>query len=271
QRSDARAGRDIGEASGAISALPLVHYPANTTLPKGRFSIRWRRASAASSSLYARSTTGFTLPDVNSGRMVAQAAALIARDCANREKPLMLALPDQVRDIDRRRAPSRVSQRGQNATEGKRGERVTRQGTAHAVDDDIRSAASREASDAIGETLRREIDDIVEAEGTCLLGFGRVGRRRNRFRRALRAGQLGNGVTDRAADGRRQDGFAWLEARLRERNLRRQIGDRHAAGGCIIDGVRDDAQIFLAYSDPLAVGTVFGNTVRAGEHDPGAF
>src|SRR5437899_9382098 len=47
------------------------------------------------------------------------------------------APPDQVRDIDRRLAPCRVSQRGQNATEGKRSERVTRQGTAHAVDDDI--------------------------------------------------------------------------------------------------------------------------------------
>src|SRR5438477_8168082 len=73
------------------------------------------------------------------------------------------ALPDQVRDIDRRRAPSRVSQRGQIATEGKRGERVTRQGTAHAVDDDIHPTASRDASDANAETLRREIDDIVEA------------------------------------------------------------------------------------------------------------
>src|SRR5438309_10838095 len=129
------------------------------------------------------------------------------------------ALPDQVRDIDRRRAPSRVSQRGQNATEGKRGERVTRQGTAHAVDDDIRSAASRQASDALSETLRGEIDDVVETQGPCLLGFGRVGRRRNNSRRALSASQLGDGVTDRAADGRRQDGLTWPEARLRERNL----------------------------------------------------
>src|SRR2546422_235606 len=66
-------------------------YPTNTTRPKGRSSIRWRRASAAWSSLYARSTTGFTLPEVSSGRMMAQAAALIACDCANSEKPLMLA------------------------------------------------------------------------------------------------------------------------------------------------------------------------------------
>src|SRR5205807_4101105 len=36
-------------------------------------------------------TTGFTLPEVSSGRMMAQAAALIACDCANSEKPLMLA------------------------------------------------------------------------------------------------------------------------------------------------------------------------------------
>src|SRR2546425_1221468 len=34
------------------------------------------------------------------------------------------APPDQVRDIHRRLAPCRVSQRGQNATDGKRGERV---------------------------------------------------------------------------------------------------------------------------------------------------
>src|SRR2546426_134307 len=81
-----------------------------------------------------------------------------------REATHARVLPDQVRDVDRRLAPCRVSQRGQNAAEGKRGERVTRQGTAHAVDDDIHPAASREASDAIGETLRREIDDIVEAQ-----------------------------------------------------------------------------------------------------------
>jgi hypothetical protein len=43
------------------------------------------------------------------------------------------------------------------------------------------------------------------------------------------------------------------------------------SGGCIIDGVRDDAQIFVAHRDPLAVGAVFGDTVRAGEHDAGAF
>jgi len=148
---------------------------------------------------------------------------------------------------------------------------VTRQGTAHAVDDDIHPAASREASDAISETLRREIDDIVEAQGSCLLGFGRLGRRRNRFRRALRAGQLGDGVTDRATDRWRQHGLAWLEARLRERNLRRQIGDRHAAGGGIIDVVRDQAQIFAVHGDPLAVGSVFRDTIRTGEHDPVAF
>src|SRR5207253_921361 len=69
----------------------LRDYPSNTTRPKGRSSIRWRRASAASCSLYARSTTGSTLPEVSSGRMMAQAAALIACDCANSEKPLMLA------------------------------------------------------------------------------------------------------------------------------------------------------------------------------------
>src|SRR5207245_11100734 len=108
--------------------------------------------------------------------------------------------PDKVREIDRRLSACRVSQRGERATEGKRGERVTRQGAAHAVDDDIHTAASREASDAISETLRGEIDDIVEAQGPCLLGFGRVGRRRNSTRRALSARQLGDGVTNRAAD-----------------------------------------------------------------------
>src|SRR6266404_4114520 len=68
-----------------------VDNPANTTLPKGRSSIRWRRAAAASSSLYARSTTGFTLPEVSSGRMTAHAAAFVACDRASREKPLKLA------------------------------------------------------------------------------------------------------------------------------------------------------------------------------------
>src|SRR5437016_14557325 len=74
-----------------------------------------------------------------------------------REATHARALPDQVRDIDRRLAPCRVSQRGQDATHGKRGDRVTRQGTAHAVDGDIHPAASRQASDAIGETLRRDV------------------------------------------------------------------------------------------------------------------
>ena len=58
----------------------LRDYPSNTTRPKGRSSIKWRRASVASSSLYARSTTGFTLPEVSSGRMAAHAAAFVACD-----------------------------------------------------------------------------------------------------------------------------------------------------------------------------------------------
>jgi hypothetical protein len=33
----------------------------------------------------------------------------------------------------------------------------------------------------------------------------------------------------------------------------------------------DDAEIFVAHRDPLAVGAVLSDTVRAGEHDPGAF
>src|SRR5207245_8391832 len=66
-------------------------YLTNTTRPKGRSSIRCRRASAASSSLYARSRIGFTLPELSSGKLVAHAAALTICDCANREKPLMLA------------------------------------------------------------------------------------------------------------------------------------------------------------------------------------
>ncbi len=34
---------------------------------------------------------------------------------------------------------------------------------------------------------------------------------------------------------------------------------------------QDEAEIFVAHRNPLAVGAVFGDTVRAGEHDPGAF
>src|SRR5437016_1871846 len=71
--------------------IAFMAYLTNTTRPKGRSSIRCRRASAASSSLYARSRIGFTLPELSSGKMVAHAAALTICDCANREKPLMLA------------------------------------------------------------------------------------------------------------------------------------------------------------------------------------
>ena len=74
----------------AGSRTTASDYPTNTTLPKGRSSIRWRRASAASSSLKVRSTIGFTRPEVSSDRIVAHAAALIACDCAKRLKPLIV-------------------------------------------------------------------------------------------------------------------------------------------------------------------------------------
>src|SRR2546425_5584451 len=101
----------------------------------------------------------------------------------------------------------------------------------------------------------------------CLLGLGRVGRRGNRLPRALGSGQLGDRITDRATDRRCQNGLATLEARLSEGNLRRQIGNRNSSGGRIIDVVRDQAEIFAAHGDPLAVGSVFKDTVRTGEHD----
>ena len=67
-----------------------VHQGVNTTLPKGRSSTRWRRASAAAS-LWVRSTIGFTRPEVSSDTIVAHAAARIAGECAKRLKPRMLA------------------------------------------------------------------------------------------------------------------------------------------------------------------------------------
>ena len=73
----------------------------------------------------------------------------------------------------------------------KRGERLTRQGTGDAVDDNIHPSARRDAGDAVSETLRGEIDDIIKAQGPSLLGLGRVGRRRNRLRRALRCAPTG--------------------------------------------------------------------------------
>src|SRR5438445_1474162 len=96
----------------------------------------------------------------------------------------------------------------------KGGERLTCQRTADAVDDNIHAASPRNAGDAISETVRGEIDDIVKAEGPCLLGLGWVGRRRDRLRCALGSGQLRDSVTDRATDCRRQNALAGLEARL---------------------------------------------------------
>ena len=79
--------------------------------------------------------------------------------------------------------------------------------------------------------------------------------------------QLGDCVNDGATDRRRQNGLAGLEARLRESNLRHQIGNRNTASGYVIDVVRDEAEIFLAHRDPLAIGSVFRDAVRTSEHD----
>ena len=67
----------------------------------------------------------------------------------------------------------------------KRGKRLTGQRTADAVDDNVRAAVSRDASDPISESLCREIDDIAKTKGPCTLGLGRVGRRGNRLSRAF--------------------------------------------------------------------------------------
>ena len=91
---------------------------------------------------------------------------------------------------------------------------LTREGPADALDDKIYASASRDAGDAVGQALGREIDDIVKPKGTCLLGLGRVGGRRDRLAGALRSSQLGDRIADRAPDGRRQDRLARFEARL---------------------------------------------------------
>ncbi len=111
---------------------------------------------------------------------------------------------------------------------------------------------------------------MFEAKGPCSLRLGRVGRRRNRLACALGAGQLGDGIPDRPADRRSQNGLARLEARLREGNLRRQIGDRKTSRGDVIDPVRDGTKIFGARGEPLGVGSVLRDTVGTGEHDPRA-
>ena len=64
----------------------------------------------------------------------------------------------------------------QDTIERERGERLTRQRTADAVDDDVHAGASRDAGDAISETLRREIDDMLKTKGARSLRFGRAGR-----------------------------------------------------------------------------------------------
>ena len=80
---------------------------------------------------------------------------------------------------------------------------LTRQGTADALDDNIHAAASRDAGDAVGEALGREIDDIVKPKGPCLRGLGRVGGRRDRLAGALGSSQLSDCIADRASDRRR--------------------------------------------------------------------
>jgi hypothetical protein len=63
----------------------------------------------------------------------------------------------------------------QDTIERERGERLTRQCTADALDDDIHAAASRDAGNAMSEILRGEIDDMFKTKGTRLLRFGRAG------------------------------------------------------------------------------------------------
>src|SRR2546430_12082148 len=63
------------------------------------------------------------------------------------------AFPDYVGDIDRRVPSRRISEGSQHTMDRKGGERLTRQGTADAVDDNVHAAAPRDAGDAISETL----------------------------------------------------------------------------------------------------------------------
>ena len=86
------------------------------------------------------------------------------------------AFPDQVGDVDRRLTARRISQGRQDTLERERGERLTRQCTADALDDDIHAAASRDAGDAVSEILGREIDDMFKTKGARSLRFGRAGR-----------------------------------------------------------------------------------------------
>src|SRR2546429_998772 len=183
-----------------------------------------------------------------------------------REATHARALPDQVRDVDRRLAPCRVSQRGQDAAEGKRGGRVTRQGTAHAVDDDIHPAASREASDAISETLRREIDDIVEAQGSCLLGFGRRDRRRPCPR--PRAGDSRSGGQQRTLQaGRRAGARRWTSRTVRY-NISRALSTSRTWSPCGLRALRlAGARVWLQQRvQPAAQGQHF----RVGGGEPRA-
>jgi len=71
------------------------------------------------------------------------------------------------------------------------------------------------------------------------------------FLATQRAGQLGDGIPDRATDGRRQNSLAGCEARLRETDLRRQIGDRKTSCGEVIDDLRYEAKVFAVRRDPL--------------------
>ena len=144
---------------------------------------------------------------------------------------------------------------------------MTGQHTADAVDDNVHAAVSRDASDAISKTLRREIDEIAKTKGPCWLGLRRVGRRPNRPPRPP-ACQLGDSLPDGATDGWCKNDLARLKACLREGNVRRQIGNRNTSGRCIIDLVRDEAEIFVPHGDPLAVSPIFRDTVGTGEDDP---
>src|SRR5580704_6920145 len=97
-----------------------------------------------------------------------------------------------------------------------------------------------------------------------------IGRARYSVLCSQSAGQLRYSVADRSPDRWRQNGFAWTKISEGKSHLRGEIRYRNASCANVIDIVRNQTEVFLPDSNPLAVGSIFKSAISAPEHHAGA-
>src|SRR5579859_3182513 len=78
--------------------------------------------------------------------------------------------------------------------------------------------------------------------------------------------QLRHCVADRSPDRRRENGFAWTKSSQGKSHLRGEISDRDTCGAHVVYIVRNQAEVFLPHTYPLAVGSVLKSAIGTPEH-----